>query len=284
MILVTGHNGFIGSHLWRALEYQHVDIEVIGMDPRGMGFKPDEVPDIIRLYGNDLEAVFHLGAISDTTCDDEDALFNTNNYLPMQLAQFCNMRNIPLIYASSASVYGNGQGPLNAYARSKATFDAWRENVRLPNAAPWYGLRFFNVYGPGEAHKGKQASMVHQLIEQARDTGWCNIFEGDAFDKFLARDFVHVDDVVSVMLWLWKNRPASGIYDVGTGVSRSFESIHIALCEQGKKHLGLRYIPFPDSLNGKYQFRTQADLSKLRAAGYDKPFLSLEEGIERMLK
>lgn len=262
MILVTGSTGFIGRHLMMAL--QRNTPELIGVCDRGDGYK--EANYWMKEPVEPISAVFHLGAISDTTCDDVVALTETNILLPWKLSDFCASKGIPFIYASSAAVYGNKGKPLNFYAHSKWSLDGVM--MRGTHEPPhWYGLRFFNVYGPGEAHKGKQASMVSQMIAGANAL----------FDIEAKRDFIHVDDVVSVMIWLWRNLPASGIYDVGTGVARDFRAIPKAL---GKT---FNEVPMPDSLKGKYQFHTQANLTKLRAAGYDKPFLSLEEGIARML-
>ena len=263
MILVTGADGFIGSHLADALQE---DGELIAMCDVKPGYADFDYWK--EREADNIEAVFHLGAISDTTCEDVVALIETNILLPWRLSDFCASKGIPFIYASSAAVYGNGGKPLNRYAHSKWEFDGvMMRGTREP--PHWYGLRFFNVYGPGEAHKGKQASMVHQFMH-GRDT----VFAPDA-----TRDFVHVDDVVSVMIWMWRNLPASGIYDVGSGVPRSFDDLIDILNIDPSP----RIIPMPDSLKGKYQFHTQADLTRLRAAGYDKPFLSLEEGIARML-
>lgn len=230
MAFVLGSNGFIGSHM--------------------LGIKE---PGVICMAG-----------ISDTTCQDEKALWQVNVRMLCQLSDDCRRANLPFIYASSASVYGNGGRPLNLYAKYKSEYD---DIVSGQAAKPkhWYGLRFFNVYGDGESHKGKQASIVIRLLS------------GDLKDVFAldtTRDFVHVSDCVAVARWLLQTLPPSGIYDVGTGVSRSIREV-ISLT--GAK---TTEVPMPKSLEGKYQFHTQADLTKLRDAGYTKPFLSLEEGID----
>ncbi len=259
MILVTGSEGFIGKHLVATLDA--LGETVLGSDPRAIE---------AQMFSSHLTAVFHLGAISDTTCDDWPALVATNMMLTCSLIDFAREKKIPMVYASSASVYGNGSGPLNAYARSKRDADVAAEIQIDQGQQQLYGLRFFNVYGPGEEHKGKQASMVSQMMSGQRTL----------FDIAAKRDFVYVDDVVSVMLHMWKSRPASGIYDVGTGVARDFRDIPFAIGYTEPTN----FIPLPSNLSGKYQFHTQADLTKLRAAGYDKPFLTLEEGIARMTK
>jgi len=265
MILVTGSDGFIGKHLVAALRNERSGENFCVADPRSKN--PEDTIDywIGSGFGQSISAVFHLGAISDTTCEDAAALNETNVWLTTRLAQFCHQRSVPFIYASSASVFGNGEGPLNAYARSKAKSDFYMETYRKLGALN-YGLRFHNVYGTGEAHKGKQASLPHQLLH-----GLDRIFLPET-----QRDFVHVSDVVSVILWMWKNKPASGIYDVGTGDPRSILDVVAAT---GKN---VREVPMPESLRGKYQTFTKADLTKLRAAGYDRPFLSLEEGVAKM--
>lgn len=256
MILLTGSHGFIGSHLRRALRGH----DLVCVDPRLPGSPPIEVA-----LQSEYEAVFHLGAISDTTCEDGFALMTVNVDLTVRLKRFCDLRGIPFIWASSAAVYGNGQDPLNKYGWSKLEAE---EVIQARFAdGQWYGLRFFNVYGPGEAHKGKQASIVSRLLDGSLT---------EVFEPQTKRDFIHVDDVVSVMLWCWKHRPPSGIYDVGTGQPRS---IHEVMKIAGAK---CALVPMPESLKGKYQFHTKADLTKLREAGYDKRFLTLEEGVARM--
>lgn len=229
MAFILGSNGFIGSHM-------------VGI----------QEPGVICMAG-----------ISDTTCDNTALLRLVNVTLPLQIAVDCIRQDMPFIYASSASIYGNGGMPLNDYAWSKFLLDSGMKGTW----GHWYGLRFFNVYGDGEAHKGKQASIVSRLLS------------GDlkeVFEPQTMRDFVHVSDCVEVARWLLKTLPPSGIYDVGTGVSRS---LHDVLEITGAK---VALVPMPESLKGKYQFNTKADLTKLRAAGYTRPFLTLEEGIARM--
>lgn len=257
MILVTGSEGFIGHHVQQAL--QREGHTAVGGDIRG-----GSVPVDFALSAYKIDAIFHLGAISDTTCDDTLALYKTNVLLTCRLANFCAMKRIPFIYASSASVYGNGDGPLNNYAASKHEADDMVENS-LVMPSPWYGLRFFNVWGEGEGHKGAQASMVSQLKAARIEGRRAKLFALDA-----RRDFVAVEDCVAVMIWLWRNLPKSGIYDVGTGVARTFRDL--------AGIIGVEYdeVPMPKSLEGKYQFSTKANLGPLRAAGYSAPFAPLE--------
>ena len=217
---------------------------------------------LLDRFADKIEGVFHLGAISDTICEDWNALYETNVLLSAKLSFFCAQRQIPFLYASSASVYGNGAGALNKYAKSKREFDDLMEG-QCAKSPYWYGLRFFNIYGPGEEHKGKQASIPSQMMRGHR-----TLFDIDA-----KRDFIYVDDVVSVMLHMWKERPASGIYDVGSGTARDFRDIAAIICP-GEFEL----IPLPSTLSGKYQFHTQADLTKLRQAGYTKLFPDARTG------
>lgn len=278
MILVTGAAGFIGGRLTAHLSKRHFnEIKVLPVDPK-FGDANVMYDKVLPNYGDAIAAVFHLGAISDTTCADGDALNRTNFVLPKKLGRFCMERRIPFIYASSASIYGNGDAPLNDYAVSKLMFDLWA--CDWLRGIDWYGCRFFNVYGPGEAHKGEQASLVHQIIETQRDAERPKLFLAEE----MKRDFIHVDDVVDVMLWMWRTRPASGIYDVGTGEAYSISRLHYLVeQEMGISH-DYEDIGVPPHLEGKLQMSTCADLRKLRAAGYDKEFTPLREGIRRMLK
>ncbi len=228
MAFVIGSNGFIGSHMLGITE-----------------------PGVICMAG-----------ISDTTERDEKLLQQCNVRMPAQFMRDAEAAKIPFIYASSASVYGNGHCPINRYAWSKWDFDDYMESIEC--AVPWYGLRFFNVYGRGEEHKGRQASIVSRLKSGELT---------EVFEPQTQRDFVHVSDCVSVARWLLQTLPPSGIYDVGTGVTRS---IHDVIEVTGAK---VKIVDMPESLKGKYQFHTQADLTKLRQAGYDRTFLSLEEGV-----
>jgi ADP-L-glycero-D-manno-heptose 6-epimerase len=232
MSFVIGSTGFIGSHM-----------TAIG------------APGLICMAG-----------ISDTTCEDERLLKAVNVDLPLQLAYDAQAAGLPFVYASSASVYGNGEGPINAYARSKAELDRQMLN-RFVGENWWYGLRFFNVYGPGEAQKLGQASIVTRLLSGSLR---------EVFAPHTERDFIHVSDCVDVVRWLLEIRPSSGIYDVGTGVARPISDV-IALTQAKVRH-----VPMPAHLEGKYQFNTQAMIGGLRRDGYDKPFLTLEEGLERM--
>ena len=234
----------------------------------------------------------HQGACADTTESDGRYMLDNNFTYTKELLHWCLDRRVPLVYASSASVYGlsrhcvetpEHEGPLNVYAYSKLLFDNY-----LRRLLPWIsttvvGLRYFNVYGPRESHKGRMASMVWQLHQQLRTTGVARLFEGT--DGYAAgeqrRDFVFVGDAVDINLFFAFGPSRQGIFNVGTGISRSFNDIArilIGLFGQGE----IQYIPFPDSLQGKYQSFTESDITRLRSAGYDRPLTSLEDGIRQL--
>ena len=236
----------------------------------------------------DLAGIFHLGAITDTRCADEKAILEHNVNCSTRLWDWCTREKVPLIYASSAAVYGDAPialpesaillEPLNLYGRSKLVVDLRCEGSACHGFAPphWYGLRFFNVYGPGEEHKGEMRSIVRKLYDQATAGNPMELFEGTEKAK---RDFVHVDDCVDVMLWLMEHKPANGIYNVGTGKAESFSDVTGAVAGALGYDPSGRLIPMPYAIRASYQHFTQADISKLRAAGYDKPFRSIEDGI-----
>jgi ADP-L-glycero-D-manno-heptose 6-epimerase len=305
MLVVTGGAGFIGSNLARALAGRAgasvtvVDDLTHGPQCRNLVGAPladyldkDDFLELVTrrdalLEG--VECVFHLGACTDTTEADGRFMMRNNYEYSKRLARFCLESRVPLVYASSAAVYGAGtvfreqpehERSLNVYGWSKQLFDDWVRR-RLPDArSPLVGLRFFNVYGPREAHKGAMASMAYQLHEQLRAGGVARLFAGSdgIADGEQVRDFVYVDDVVAVALWFLAHPGRSGVYNVGTGRARSFNDLAAAVVA-GLGRGRIEYVPFPAPLRGVYQNRTEADLSALRAAGYDGRFRSLEEGV-----
>ncbi|MEX1024541.1 MAG: ADP-glyceromanno-heptose 6-epimerase [Planctomycetota bacterium] len=298
MIIVTGGAGFIGSNLVRGLNAQrHTDIVIVDDLEQGgkhrnlnsLAFTDlvdyrDFARDLDRWSGRAIEAVFHQGACSDTMVHDGRFMLSVNYEYSKLLLEFCQGR-CPFLYASSASVYGDGDDgfreeevceyPLNVYAFSKFLFDRHVRRV-LPTASTQIiGLRYFNVYGPQENHKDRMASVVYKFHHQIAETGTLSVFEGS---ESFRRDFVHVDDAVAMNLHFFQEGSPSGIFNCGTGTALSFR----ALAEEVAKHYDgteVVEIPFPDSLTGKYQAFTQADLTSVRRAGYVAEPIALAEGV-----
>jgi len=303
MIIVTGGAGFIGSNLIQALNAEGED-RILIVDRLADNFRnlcdlrfcdfigPEEFRHTIenRLLPDDITAIFHQGACADTTSTDGRYLMENNFAFSKAVLHFALERRIPLVYASSASVYGAGQAsqpipgnerPLNLYALSKLVFDNYVRSLRGPADSTVVGLRYFNVYGPRERHKGRMASMVYQLYRQIQETGCAKLFEGtDGYQNGeQRRDFVFIGDVVRINLF-FARRPGTtrGIFNVGSGNSRSFNTVaRSIIATAGQGHI--EYIPFPLELQGKYQSFTQADLSGLRGASWTEPFTALEDGI-----
>ena len=241
------------------------------------------------------DAIFHMGARTDTTEKDWDIFQELNLDYSKALWELCAQHNIPLIYASSAATYGLGEHgyndrhdivgqlhPLNPYGDSKNLFDQWAlQQKALP--PHWYGLKFFNVYGPNEYHKGRMASVIFHTVRQIKATGGMKLFRShrpDFQDGQQSRDFVYIKDVVQVMFWLYQHRPANGLYNLGTGKARSFYDLAANTFRAMGLEPNISFIDTPEDIRDTYQYFTEADMSKLRLAGYDKPFYTLEEGIE----
>jgi len=317
--VVTGAAGFIGSQLVAALNRAGVS-EILAVDNLQNADKfrnlvgcriadyLDKVDFLRRLEANDfegaVEAVLHQGACSDTMARDGRYVMENNYRYSRVLLDWCEAEEVPFLYASSAAVYGAGrafaedpacEAPLNVYAYSKHLFDQVVRR-RLPSAASQIvGLRYFNVYGPHEAHKGRMASVGYHAFCQLRAQGRVRLFAGcDGYgDGEQRRDFVYVDDVVAVNLWLLEHREVSGIYNCGTGRAQTFNELAVAVVNAVRAAAGrpplareemvreglIEYIPFPPELAGRYQSYTQADLTRLRAAGYEGPFRPVEEGV-----
>jgi len=307
MIILTGGAGFIGSNILGALNFRGVT-EVLVVDRLGDNFRnlcdlrfsdfmqPGEFARAIerRIVPDRIEAIFHQGACADTTSDDGRYMIENNFTFSKSILHFALASKVPLVYASSAAVYGSANAfapsaenerPLNLYALSKLAFDNHVRAVAAKSESTVVGLRYFNVYGPRESHKGKMASMVYQLYRQLKTSGRARLFKGtDGYaDGEQRRDFVFVDDVVRVNLALAEGPLRSGIFNVGTGESRSFnDAAKIIIAELGAGEI--EYVPFPKNLAGRYQSFTQAELSALRGAGYSAPFSSLENGIAQSIK
>lgn len=308
MIVVTGGAGFIGSNLVQGLNgYGREDIVVVDNLTDGKKFRnvsdakiadymdQDDFPDWLVENGSDtVDAVFHLGACSDTTEWDGRYMMDNNYEYSKGLLHICLAYRIPFIYASSAAVYGAGadfrervgeERPLNVYGYSKALFDQYVARL-LPEAeSQIVGLRYFNVYGPREQHKGSMASVAYHNYQQLMTDGVVKLFEGcDGYgDGEQVRDFIYVVDTVKVKLWFMDNPEVSGIFNCGTGRAEPFNEIAkgvISYFGRGE----VNYIPFPHHLVGSYQTYTQADISKLRAAGYQEPFWSVAEGVKGYLQ
>ncbi|MDD3610123.1 MAG: ADP-glyceromanno-heptose 6-epimerase [Halothiobacillaceae bacterium] len=307
MIIVTGGAGFIGSNIVQGLNARgYRDILVVDDLSDGRKFVNladanirdymDKDEFLARIQSGEhfggVKAVFHQGACSTTTEWDGRFMMQANYAYSRELLHWCLARKVPFMYASSASVYGMGPGfaearacerPLNVYAYSKFQFDQYLRALG-PLGSPVVGLRYFNVYGPREQHKGGMASVAFHFDTQLREQGRLRLFEGcDGYEAGeQRRDFVHVDDAVAVNLWLLDNPGVSGIFNLGTGRAQSFNEVARAVIGfHGRGEID--YIPFPDHLKGAYQSFTEADMSRLRAAGYTAPFMPVEVGVPRYL-
>jgi ADP-L-glycero-D-manno-heptose 6-epimerase len=324
MIVVTGAAGFVGSNLVKALNARgETDIVAVDNLTRGDKFRNlvdcsiadylDKEAFLGQLGAGALDgeiaAVLHQGACSDTMESNGRYMMENNYRYSAELLEYCQAEEIPFLYASSAAVYGAGpafredpasEKPLNVYGYSKVLFDhlvrrRWRENT-----AQVVGLRYFNVYGPREAHKGRMASVALHFFNQYRSEGRVKLFEGSG--GYAAgeqrRDFVSVDDVVAVNLHFLEHPEGAGIFNVGTGRAQTFNEVAVATinsvrASQGEAALDLQqmlskglieYVPFPAGLKDKYQSFTQADPTRLRAAGYKAPFLTVEQGVSRYVE
>lgn len=315
MYIVTGATGFIGSNLLYAMQQKGYD-DIVAVDDFGRENKwrniakrgalrfvlPDQLDSFLSAHAAEVKAILHLGAISSTTETDVDKIVVNNFQFTESLFEFCTSNNIPLIYASSAATYGAGEHgfvdrddlyflsslqPLNPYGWSKNAVDKFlaREISSSTGIVPQVvGLKFFNVYGPNEYHKGMQMSVVRHFFEQYRSTGKVRLFKSyrdDCADGEQRRDFVWVGDCVSVMLWMLEHPQVSGLFNVGTGNATSYNVVAESIARSMGIEPRIEYVDMPDSVRNQYQYFTQADLTKLRSAGYDKPFLTVPEGVEK---
>jgi ADP-L-glycero-D-manno-heptose 6-epimerase len=316
MLLVTGGAGFIGSNVVAALnDAGRADVvvcDVLGHDGKWRNLAKRQLADIVPpaelmgwLQGRKLDAVIHLGAISETTATDGDLVIETNFRLSMRLLDWCTASATPLIYASSASTYGDGaQGfrdeqtvdalkalrPMNLYGWSKHLFDlAVAERVAKGEKLPpqWAGLKFFNVFGPNEYHKGTMMSVLARRFDDIKTGRGIQLFKSHRdgiADGDQRRDFIYVDDVVRVMMWLLASPSVSGIFNVGTGQARSFKDLMLAAYAALGATPNIAYIDMPEQIRGSYQYFTQSEGDRLRGAGYNGGFTSLEDAVDVYVK
>jgi ADP-L-glycero-D-manno-heptose 6-epimerase len=313
MIVVTGGAGFIGSNLVAGLEERgHNEIAIcdrLGREEkwRNLGkrelaalFPPEELADFLATHRGKITAIFHLGAISSTTEADADLVIRANFAVTLRLWEWCAESGVSFIYASSAATYGDGSAgfeddgsvaglarlrPLNAYGWSKQLAD--RRIARLvergaPAPPHWAGLKFFNVYGPNEAHKGDMRSLVAKLYPRAVRSQPARLFKShhpDWPDGGQSRDFIYVRDCVEVLLWLLDQRSANGLFNLGTGRARSFADLAAATYRALGREPAFEFVDTPEEIRAKYQYFTEARMERLRAAGYNAPFTSLEDGV-----
>jgi ADP-L-glycero-D-manno-heptose 6-epimerase len=312
MLLVTGGAGFIGSNLVAALNdggrSDVVISDLLGTGDKWRNIGKRQIADFVPppelfawLAERKLDAVVHLGAISDTAATDGDAVIENNFRLSLRLLNWCAAHRVPFIYASSAATYGDGsQGfsddaslpalkklrPLNLYGSSKHLFDlAVADRVASDGQLPpqWAGLKFFNVFGPNEYHKGAMASVLARVFDEAAAGKPVRLFkshrEGIA-DGAQSRDFIHVDDAVGVMLWLLNKPSVCGLFNVGTGEARSFRDMIVAMFAALGRNADIEYVDTPLRLRAQYQYFTQAEVTNLRRAGYEAPFTKLEDAVQ----
>ena len=319
MILVTGGAGFIGSNLVACLEQNGAE-DIVICDQLGMEQKwrniskrdlfdvisPENLNNFIEENSTRIATVFHLGAISTTTEKNADLILENNFRVSCKLWSQCAKYRIPFIYASSAATYGDGSlgfndistrahlaslTPLNPYGWSKNLFDRWvAKTIETGSAAQippqWAGLKFFNVYGPNEYHKQGQISVVLKNYQEIKAGGPAILFRShnsEYKDGEQSRDFIWVGDCINILIWLSKTRDVSGLFNVGTGISRSFNDIAKTIFDSLNVKPEIKFIDTPVTIREHYQYFTEANITRLREAGYNKNFTSLEEGISQYI-
>ena len=316
MIMVTGGAGFIGSYFHAELVargHETIIVDRLGADgkwrnlakhPPARLIAPEDLADFLAGHPP-VEMVFHLGSISETTVTDGDLVWSVNVALSQMLWRWCTSRGVRFVYASSASTYGDGSAgfeddgsvaalrrlrPMNLYGWSKLAFDlSVARALAAGEARPpqWAGLKFFNVYGPNEYHKGKMISVVkvkHDDILAGHAPRLFRSERPDIADGAQARDFIWVGDVVDVLLWLLDRPEVSGLFNVGTGRARTYLDLAHAVCDAAGHARAVEFVDMPANLRGQYQSFTQASSAKLRAAGYGGQFTPLEDGIRQYVQ
>ncbi len=317
MIIITGATGFIGSCLQEKLYHlkeKTVIVDWIGRDEKWRNIarhSPEEIifPQDLDTFlienSQNIKAIIHLGAISETTARDGDLVWKTNVDLSKKLWRWCALHQVRFIYASSAATYGGANQseeftddlnhiitlkPLNLYGWSKQVFDLFvLEQIQNHQSIPpqWVGLKFFNVYGPNEYHKGKMISVVKVKFDDIQQGHSPRLFKSDQnslSDGAQARDFIWVGDVIDVIVWLLEHPEVNGIYNCGTGKARTYLDLAYAVCSAMGCKKEVDFIDMPQNLKGQYQYFTQANMTRLRQAGYQRPFTSLEEGISKYIR
>lgn len=305
--LVTGGAGFIGSNVVAELNLRGTDdiyvVDNISSTPKWKNLRDKKYRDYIHkneLFDRldsikEIDAVIHMGACSSTTETDFDYLWNNNVEFTKKLWNYCGDQGIPFIYASSAATYGDGSRgfddeadidelrPLNGYGYSKQVFDQWVKHQREGLPPQYVGLKFFNVYGPGEYYKGSMASMAFHGFNQIKESGEIRLFKSenpDYPDGGQKRDFVYVKDVCKVIMWFLDHKDVSGLFNVGTSKADTFANFASAVFKAQGKEPNIRYIEMPEALQGKYQYYTQATMTKLRNVGCDIEFKDVWQGVE----
>lgn len=318
MYVITGGAGFIGSNVAAAIEENGLGDIVISDRLRNKNkwrnvskrmlhsiVFPDDLSAFLDDYESKIKAIIHFGSVSSPLETDVDLIVQSNIQTTWVLWRWCVTHQVPFIYASSASVYGNAENgfiddfstqglsklrPLSAFAWSKLLIDrkiaqAIERDKKTP--PQWVGLRFFNLYGPNEYHKGPHQSVIPQIFAQAKADRLFPLFKSerpDYKDGEQKRDFMWIDDCVDVIVWFLKHPHVSGLFNVGTGTARTYLDVLKSVYSAMDKEPETDFMELPEQLKGKYQYFTQADVSKLRAVGYDKPFTTLEEGVAKYVQ
>jgi len=319
MIVVTGGAGFIGSNIvarlcesgaWDVVVCDRLETADLGKwkniakHPIADFWQPEELFEQLERHADQIEAVIHMGAISSTTEADADLIIRTNFSLSRDIWDWCAVRNVRMIYASSAATYGDGEAgfedrddpeslnalrPLNAYGYSKYLFDQYAVRQADRDEAPpqWAGLKFFNVYGPNEGHKGGMKSVVAQIWPKVQAGETVSLFRShnpNYPDGGQLRDFVFVDDVVNIILWLLEREDISGVFNAGSGQARSFADLARATFAAAGTEPSIAYIDMPEAIRDRYQYFTEASMDRIRALGYGGQSTPLEEGVRRYVQ